>query len=69
MNGYGYGYGNGAHPENIMVTYSKYGTASYNIKVLINNTIANSGMTDTGFHTVTLSRKLHIHVPWLKITK
>ena len=67
MNGYGYGYGNGAHPENIMVTYSKYGTASYNIKVLINNTIANSGMTETGFHTVTISRKLHI--PWLKITK
>ena len=50
-----------------MVTYSKYGTASYNIKVLINNTIANRGMTDTGFHTVTLSRNLHI--PWLIITK
>ena len=60
MNGYGYGYGNGAHPENIMVTYSKYGTVSYNKRVLINNTIANSRMTDTGFHTVTLSRKLHI---------
>ena len=67
MNGYGYGYGNGAHPENIMVTYSKYGTASYNKKVLINYTIANSDMTDTGFHTITLSRNLHI--PWLKITK
>ena len=53
--------------QKTMVTYSKYGIASYNKKVLINNTIANSGMTDTGFHTVTLSRKLHI--PWLKITK
>ena len=56
----GHGYGNGAHPEDLMVTYSKYDTASYNKKVLINNTIPNSRMTDTGFHTVTLSRKLHI---------
>ena len=65
MDGYGYEYG--AHPENIMVTHSKYDTDSYNKKVLINNIIPNSRMTDTGFHTVTLSRKLHI--PWLKITK
>ena len=41
----------------------------HKLKVLINNTIPNSRdrMTDTGFHTITLSRNLHI--PWLKITK
>ena len=40
---------------NIMVTYSKYDTASYNKRFKLTNVIPNSLIRDTGFNTATLS--------------